>query len=359
MILALLLLAAPNVLRVYTKPIEPFSYKKDGADAGFSIELWDRVAKEAGLKYETTWVKTVPELIAALEAGKADVAVAAISITSEREKVIDFSQPYYESGLQILVGPGGPSSAATLVNTLFTWDFARLLGMLALALFVSSNLLWWFERRNNEENFPRPYRHGVWESLWWTSSVLITGGCENKTPTGIGGRMVAVVWMLTGILLVSYITASVTSAMTVKSLTSGINGPSDLPGQIVGTRRQHRRAVSPRSQDRDAVVSLGGRGLCGAGGEAGERRRLRRAGAALPRRQGRPGAGRRPSIRATELRDRPAGREQAAQADQRDPAQADRDRLHLRAAPEVFRRYRLSARSRKSAPARRWMVRPR
>ena len=235
MIVALLLLAAPNVLRVYTKPIEPFSYKKDGADAGFSIELWDRVAKEAGLKYETTWVKTVPELIAALETGKADVAVAAISITSEREKVIDFSQPYYESGLQILVGPGGQSSAATLVNTLFTWDFARLLGMLALALFVSSNLLWWFERRNNEENFPRPYRHGVWESLWWTSSVLITGGCENKTPTGIGGRMVAVVWMLTGILLVSYITASVTSAMTVKSLTSGINGPSDLPGQIVGT----------------------------------------------------------------------------------------------------------------------------
>lgn len=234
MILALVLLLAP--LRVYTKPIEPFSFQKNGADAGFTIELWERVAKDAKLEYEISWVKTVPELIDALKTGKADVALGALSITSDREKVIDFSTPYYESGLQILVGPSGQaSSAATLVSTLFTWDFARLLGLLALALFASSHLLWWFERRNNEENFPRPYAHGVWESLWWTSSVLITGGCENKTPTGVGGRLVAVVWMLTGILLVSYITASVTSAMTVRSLSSGINGPSDLQGNVVGT----------------------------------------------------------------------------------------------------------------------------
>ena len=306
------------------------------------------MAKEAGLKYETTWVKTVPELIAALEAGKADVAVAAISITSEREKVIDFSQPYYESGLQILVGPGGQSSAATLVNTLFTWDFARLLGMLALALFVSSNLLWWFERRNNEENFPRPYRHGVWESLWWTSSVLITGGCENKTPTGIGGRMVAVVWMLTGILLVSYITASVTSAMTIRSLTSGINGPSDLPGQIVGTpagSTAERYLLDHKIETRsfpsvdEAYVALAAKQVNAVVYDA----------PVLLYHAAKGGQERVVGHRFERLRDRPAGREQAAQADQRDPAQADRDRLHLRAAPEVFRRHRLSAKSRKSA----------
>jgi ABC-type amino acid transport substrate-binding protein len=167
-LLAFFLVAAP--LRVFTKPIEPFSFKKDGADAGFSIELWERVAKETGLQYEITWVKTVSDLIEALKDGKADVAIAAISITAEREKVVDFSQPYYESGLQILVSPTPQSSASTLMATLFTWDFAKVIGMLALALLLSSHLLWFFERRHNEENFPRPYRHGVWESLWWTSS---------------------------------------------------------------------------------------------------------------------------------------------------------------------------------------------
>lgn len=187
------LLAAPEALRVYTKPIEPFSFEEDGKAAGFSLELWQRVAQQLGLTYRLTWKKTVPELIEALESGQADVAVAAISITSDREKLIDFSTPYYESGLQILVGSGPSSSASALMN-LFTWDFARLLGVLALALLVSSHLLWWFERRRNEGDFPVSYKHGVWESLWWTSSVLITGGCENKAPIGVGGRLVAVVY---------------------------------------------------------------------------------------------------------------------------------------------------------------------
>ena len=227
---------APEVLRVYTKPIEPFAFQKNGKDSGFSLELWQRVAQDLGVSYRTTWVKSVPQLIEALEKDQADVAIAAISITSAREQVIDLSQPYYESGLQILVNAQGTSSAAgALMATLFTWDFARLIGMLALALLVSSHLLWWFEHKRNPDSFPAHYAHGVWESLWWTSSVLITGGCENKAPTGVGGRLVAVVWMLTGILLVSYITASVTSAMTVRSLRADINGPADLPGQAVAT----------------------------------------------------------------------------------------------------------------------------
>lgn len=234
LLLALVLFAAP--LRVYTKPVEPFAFEKEGKAQGFSLELWERVAKEAGLEYELSWVKTMPELMDALKSGKADVGVAAISITSEREKVVDFSQPYYESGLQIMTSPGGGgSSASAIIGAVFTLDFLKLLGTLALALFLASHLLWWFERNKNSENFPVAYRSGVWESLWWTTSVMITGGCENKTPTGVGGRLVAVVWMLSGILLVSYITASVTSAMTVRSLTTGINGPADLPGQLTAT----------------------------------------------------------------------------------------------------------------------------
>jgi ABC-type amino acid transport substrate-binding protein len=268
---ALLLAAAPagaqEPLRVYTKPIEPFAFQKNGQATGFSIELWERVARAAGLEYQLTWVKTVPELIEALKSGQADVAVAAISVTSDREKVIDFSQPYYESGLQIMVGPGGTGSAAALMNTLLTWDFARLLGVLVLALFASSHLLWWFERKRNQESFPQRYAHGVWESLWWTSSVLITGGCENKAPTGVGGRLVAVIWMLTGILLVSYLTASVTSAMTVRSLTAGINGPNDLPGQVVATiagstaekyLADHHVEVRPFSSMDEAYAALAG-----------------------------------------------------------------------------------------------------
>ena len=147
--------AAPGVLRVYTKPIEPFAFQKEGAPEGFSLELWQRVAREAGLKYELSWVKTMPELMEAVQSGKADVAVAAISITSAREKVIDFSTPYYESGLQILVEGGGGGQAAAVIATLFDWSFLRLIGLLVLALLASSHLLWWFEHRATRRTFPR------------------------------------------------------------------------------------------------------------------------------------------------------------------------------------------------------------
>jgi len=46
-------------VQVYTKPIEPFSFQEDGKALGFSIELWDRVAREAHLDYELHWVKKV------------------------------------------------------------------------------------------------------------------------------------------------------------------------------------------------------------------------------------------------------------------------------------------------------------
>src|SRR5690349_11872925 len=69
----------PNApLRIYTKPIEPFAYQSEGKAVGFSIDLWDRVAKDAGLTYELHWVQSVNDLIEALKKDEADGAVAAI-----------------------------------------------------------------------------------------------------------------------------------------------------------------------------------------------------------------------------------------------------------------------------------------
>jgi ABC-type amino acid transport substrate-binding protein len=76
---------------------------------------------------------------------------------------------------------------------------------------------------------------GVWESTWWSIATLISGGCENKAPVGVAGRLVAVVWMLGGIGLTSYITATLASAMTVNTLSAEVSGLNDLRGSRVGT----------------------------------------------------------------------------------------------------------------------------
>jgi polar amino acid transport system substrate-binding protein len=110
---------AADKLRVYTKPVEPFAFQQDGKAAGFSIELWDRIAKETGQEYEVTWAKSVGDVIAAVKNGDADIGVAAISITAERERQVDFSQPFYESGLSILVTAQGQSSLSAIGKALF------------------------------------------------------------------------------------------------------------------------------------------------------------------------------------------------------------------------------------------------
>ncbi|MEJ7732074.1 MAG: transporter substrate-binding domain-containing protein [Polyangiaceae bacterium] len=228
--------AAGKPLRVYTKPIEPFSMEKDGKQVGFSIDLWDRVAKEMGVTYELKVVPSVGEVVEAVKKNEADIGIAAISITSDRESAIDFSQSFYESGLSILVnsqGDGG--STAAILKSFFSLDFLLLCGVLLLLLVVTANLLWLFERSTNSEQFPAPYLKGVWESAWWAISTILSGGCDAKGPMALGGRIIGAFWMIVSIVLVSYFTASITSIMTVNQLTSEINGPADLPGRPIAT----------------------------------------------------------------------------------------------------------------------------
>jgi polar amino acid transport system substrate-binding protein len=227
--------ATGTPLKIYTKPIEPFAYESEGKAVGFSIDLWDRLAKEAGITYELHWVKTVDEVIDAVKKKEADGGIAAISITAEREKVVDFSQPFYESGLGILVNASGQSSTAAMIKSFFSADFLKLCAVLLVLLVITAHLLWLFERKRNPEQFPASYFSGVWESAWWAISTILSGGCDNKGPIVIGGRIVGAFWMLTSIVLVAYFTASATAIMTVSQLSSDINGPADLPGKKVAT----------------------------------------------------------------------------------------------------------------------------
>ena len=227
--------APTRKLTVVVKPAKPFVFDRAGATIGYSVELWRRVAQEAGFEFELKSVPTVPELIDAIKQKQADVGVGAISITAEREAVLDFSHPFYESGLQILAAEQGGSSIGRAFKKLFTKDNAILLGGLLLALVAISHVLWFVERRRNPESFPESYAAGIWEATWWSICTGITGGCENKAPLGVFGRLVAIIWMLAGMALVATVTANLTSTMTVDTLVSDIKSMADLQGETIGT----------------------------------------------------------------------------------------------------------------------------
>jgi glutamine transport system substrate-binding protein len=95
--------AAEAELRIGTDgSFSPFVFQKDGAPAGFDVDIWDAAAKIMGVRYKLLTVDFI-SLIPALQTHSLDGAFAGISITSERSKLVDFSQPYYQSGLSALV----------------------------------------------------------------------------------------------------------------------------------------------------------------------------------------------------------------------------------------------------------------
>jgi glutamine transport system substrate-binding protein len=78
----------------------PFEFKEDGEYVGFDIDLINAIAEEVGfdIDLETT---NFDGIIPGLQTGSFDLALAGIGITEERKKSIDYSDPYYESGLRI------------------------------------------------------------------------------------------------------------------------------------------------------------------------------------------------------------------------------------------------------------------
>ena len=84
-------------------PYEPFEVEKGGEIVGFDIDLVDQIAKANDL--ETDIVVTGFEGIQSgqsLNSGKCDIAVAGMTITDDRKKVLDFSDPYFDATQALL-----------------------------------------------------------------------------------------------------------------------------------------------------------------------------------------------------------------------------------------------------------------
>src|SRR5512135_553834 len=92
-----------RTLVVGTKEAPPFSMKAaDGTWTGISIDLWRDIAAQLNLAFEFRETG-LRGLIDGVTDGSLDVAVAALTLTSEREKVMDFTHVYFHTGLGIAV----------------------------------------------------------------------------------------------------------------------------------------------------------------------------------------------------------------------------------------------------------------
>jgi polar amino acid transport system substrate-binding protein len=225
---------AQQELVVGTKETPPFAMKTpDGAWIGISIDLWRRIADQLHLHYRFAEEPTVQMLIDGIAAGKFDIAVAAISVTPGRERVVDFTEPFYATGLGIAVPAGGEASWVPIIRTMTSFGFVQaILALIGLA--VGTGLVIWFVERRHNEHFAGDIRKGISTGVWWSTVAMTQRYTGDLGPRTLPGRVVAIVWMIGSIVAIAVFTASITSVLTIKHLQGAVHEVSDLSSVRVG-----------------------------------------------------------------------------------------------------------------------------
>ncbi|XP_040044612.2 glutamate receptor ionotropic, kainate 5 isoform X3 [Gasterosteus aculeatus] len=182
-----------------------------------------------------SWTGMVGELINR----KADLAVAGFTITSEREKVIDFSKPFMTLGISILyrVNPSRKPGYFSFLDPFSpaVWLF-MLLAYLAVScvLFLAARLspYEWYnphpcmrDRRDVLEN-----QYTLGNSLWFPVGGFMQQGSEIM-PRALSTRCVSGVWWAFTLIIISSYTANLAAFLTVQRMEAPIESPDDLADQ--------------------------------------------------------------------------------------------------------------------------------
>jgi len=225
--------APQSPLKVGVYVHEPFVLKTGHGYQGFSMDLWKEIAGDLGKGSDFTPYASIPDLLEAVSSGKVDVGVSGIFVTEERLKIVDFSQPFLQGGLHIMVHEKRGSSFMKIWNGLRESGHLKIFGLGICVILLATLGLTLAERRWNAEFHP-DWTNGLAESFYHVMSIVMTGKSSHKGLPGPWGKVLAAVWIAFGVGVVAYITSSVTSIMTVNSLEGIIKGPQNLPGHKVG-----------------------------------------------------------------------------------------------------------------------------
>ncbi|UII30753.1 transporter substrate-binding domain-containing protein [Fulvivirga ulvae] len=214
-------------LVIGVKHTPPFIIKQEsGRYTGISVALWENIAKELNLDFEYREYD-LNGLLSALKHGEVDVCINPLTVTSQRVEQFDFTQPFFITNLAIAVDKTQQNKWLSFLSNFFSLQFLKAILLLLLVLLSFGVLVWLFERRRNQEEFG-PGMRGIWNGLWWSAVTMTTVGYGDKSPKTIGGRVVALIWMFTAIIIISGFTASIASSLTVNELEFAVKGPKDL-----------------------------------------------------------------------------------------------------------------------------------
>ncbi|XP_035035181.1 glutamate receptor 1 isoform X2 [Hippoglossus stenolepis] len=254
---------------------------------GYCAELASEIAKHVGFTYRLQLVgdgkygardsgtKMWNGMVGELVYGKADVAVAPLTITLVREQVIDFTKPFMSLGISIMIKkptkskPGVFSFLDPLAYEIWMCIVFAYIGVSVVLFLVSrfSPYEWESEDSDDEdETVPSSSSQraqpassselahsgysqaqnqnqqkekespeytndfGIFNSLWFSLGAFMQQGCD-ISPRSLSGRIVGGVWWFFTLIIISSYTANLAAFLTVERMVSPIESAEDLAKQ--------------------------------------------------------------------------------------------------------------------------------
>ena len=240
----------PTIVGIKEAP--PFAFKDSkGKWMGITVDLWKEIQSKNTTEFQLQEM-ALDKLLIAIERADIATGIGAISILNEREKKFDFSIPYFDTGLALATRTEYENNAWNYLGTL--GKIIKALIPWVLLLLVVGVLIWLIERKINEDQFHKPFGEGVGSGIWWACVTMTTVGYGDKTPKSFVGRIIAVFWMFSGIILISSLTATITTSMTLDRLDDQIGALDDLKNQKTGVAES--TAAARFLQDRGVTHNI-------------------------------------------------------------------------------------------------------
>ena len=262
------------VLGVWDAP--PYAIRgDDGTWDGLGVEVARESAQLMGREVSFREVPADSGL-AALESGRVDVLVAVLAST-DAEARADLTPAYYAAALGAASRPA--SGLRKTVTRLFSPTFLTVAGALALVLLLVGVAAWFFERDQDDDEGFNSDTSGIWDGFWWAGVTMSTIGYGDLVPKSVGGRTLALVWMLASMGITAALTGAVVSALGIGEGSAALRLPDDLRDTRVGAEAgSNTAALLARLLGRGAPVRQHrGRALGRPAGLAGRVRRARGA----------------------------------------------------------------------------------
>ncbi|XP_040194788.1 glutamate receptor ionotropic, kainate 1 isoform X3 [Rana temporaria] len=232
---------------MYRKSDKPL-YGNDRFE-GYCLDLLKELSTILGFIYEVRlvvdgkygaqndkgeWNGMVRELID----HKADLAVAPLTITYVREKVIDFSKPFMTLGISILyrkpngTNPGVFSFLNPLSPDIWMYVLLACLGV-SCVLFVIARFTpyeWYNPHPCNPDSDVVENNFTLLNSFWFGVGALMQQGSE-LMPKALSTRIVGGIWWFFTLIIISSYTANLAAFLTVERMESPIDSADDLAKQ--------------------------------------------------------------------------------------------------------------------------------